>query len=328
MHINGNNVVVNASNLYVPTDTEIANYKTLFDSVWMAHGGIISAEPFSLEKITGDKKAKVSFFVRLYDVEVIGNMPITITNAEDTQTNHKIVNGGYLPGISVGNIDSGEYAKYYVDMKNVTASQATHGINVVNAVNSTLENVYVHNCYQNGLNLRASILTVKNLKIGACGATGIELTPENSAEAGLNNDQKQTITFEGTFEAEGNIHSTNTSYMNAYKIELMPGYYATVPQLIEASIYLNGLTETSKMSNVLRINAQSEKELCLATFILVGSIANSSEAVYAAYQQGGIIDATKLTGVDKEHQFISMTVYAGEGIPLGKALLYNLNYGK
>ncbi|MBR4420488.1 MAG: Ig-like domain-containing protein, partial [Clostridia bacterium] len=67
LHINGNNVVVNASNLYVPTDTEIANYKTLFNSIWMAHGGIISAEPFSLKTEYGSDKAKASFSVRIYD---------------------------------------------------------------------------------------------------------------------------------------------------------------------------------------------------------------------------------------------------------------------
>ncbi len=318
LHINGNQHAVDASNLYVPTDTEIERFRQIFGSDWFAHGGIISAEPYSLKKITGDVNSKVTFSVRIYDLEVIGNAPMSLANKEDAS---KTVWGVYLHGINVGDIDSGPNAKYYTELKNVTASAAKNAINIVGAVgNSVFENVYVHNCYQNGIQAKSSILTIKNFKIGACGATGIELVPDGSTKAGLNSDQKQTITFEGTIDAEGNIHATTTPYMIAYND-------GAVPKIISASILFNQLTDEQK-SHVIT----SDSKISLAVFILdygvMGGDSNGSQAIYAAYQQGGIIDATEIKGIDTTHQFINLKVFAGQDMPYGNALLYNLNYGK
>jgi hypothetical protein len=173
-------------------------------------------------------------------------------------------------------------------------------------------------------------MAIENLKLGQCGAVGIELQPEGSNQAGRLENENQTITFQGTMDGFGNLHSLDTSYLNTYIIPLAPGVNVTVPQLVDNSILINGLS-ANQVAHMRQENANTKKmEYCMVTFMLMGTVANESVAQYPAYQEGGIIDATALpsSGMDTTHQFIRLTIYAAQGRPIGRVLLYNVNYGK
>lgn len=323
LYVNGNKHTIDASNLRIPSSSEITAHLAA-GGKWINHGGLLSAEPYTNDgsDVVGD------FFVKIYDVTVKGNSDINYENKEKPGE----FEGGYNAGINVGNLgregsDTEEYsAKYYVDIKNVEASGFKAGFKLIRVVEGTVENAYAHNCYQNGFAFRSSIIKMKNLKLGECGAVGIELTPEGSNTAGIHANQPQTVTFEGTLDVEKNGNTMNTSYLKTYTVM---GY--TIPQIVAASLSVSGIDQSEdKLSHV----QNKDGEVCLITFIidlsLVGGVSNSSQALYPSYQEGGIIDATDLpaNGIDTEHQFIRLTAALAPGLTLGSVLLYNYNYGK
>ena len=57
---------------------------------------------------------------------------------------------------------------------------------------------------------------------------------------------------------------------------------------------------------------------------------NDSVVTYKNVDGAGIINASELTGIDTTHKFIFMDIPIAQlgGMSMGKALLYNLNYGK
>lgn len=324
VHINGNKHTINASNVRLLTEDEIDAGNKEYGKAYANHGGLLSAEPWtdaddpSIKDVTGE------FYVRMYDLTVKGNVPL---NYENATTPGKFI-GGYMAAINVGT--QSYSAKYSIDIQNVTASNARDGFKMNNVIKGTLKNAYAHDCYQNGFALKSSIMAIENLKLGQCGAVGIELQPEGSNQAGRLENELQTITFQGTIDAFGNLHSLDTSYLNTYLIPLAPGVNVTVPQLVDNSILINGLTE-NQLKHLRQENANTKKmEYCMVTFMLMGTVANESVAQYPAYQEGGIIDATALpsSGMDTTHQFIRLTIYAAQGMPIGRVLLYNVNYGK
>ncbi len=318
LHINGNNHKIDASMLRVVHDPEAEKAAVNSNSTWINHGGLISAEPWTSADDPTVKDVEGDFYVYIYDLEVIGNTDINYVNKKTPGA----FLGGYMTGINIGT--NGYSAQYYVDIKNVTSSCFKEGFKMNKVVKGTLENAYAYNCWQNGFGFRCSIITVKDLKLGPCGAVGIELQPESSDKAGVNCNQPQTVTFEGKFDVTGNTHTMDTSYLNHYKINL-GAQSVDVPTIVNASIMLSGLND-NQVAHLKNAN----QELCLITFIMMGTVANSSQALYPSYQEGGIIAAEDLptNGVDTKHQFIRLTVYAAQGVSIGSALLYNLNYGK
>ena len=72
------------------------------------------------------------------------------------------------------------------------------------AVNSTISNTRVSNCFSNGIEIDASIITLSNMNYGPCGGPGIEVTPDDCNLAGLNFDKNQQVTFDGTIETTNN----------------------------------------------------------------------------------------------------------------------------
>ena len=326
LYINGNQHVVNASRLPVISQSlqEAAIEKNMHE--WLHHGGLISTEPWTADgsDVTGE------FFAKIYDVEVKGNSGINYANAE----NPGAFVGGYMAGINVGTLGRNKNgnedysAKYHVDIKNVTSSGFKEGFKLVSVVDGTVENAYAYDCWQNGFSFRSSIIKMKNLKLGACGAVGIELMPEGSNKAGLGNNQPQTVTFEGTFDVEGNRNALNTSYLQTYNIM---GY--NIPTIVVASLQNAGIAQdATKLSH---LQDPLTGEVCMVTFIIdtsiLGDVPNVSQALYPSYQAGGIIDAADLPSdgtIDTEHQFIRLPASLAPGMPLGSVLLYNLNYGK
>ena len=326
LYINGNNHVVNASRLPVVSDSlHKAAVAANICSGWLHHGGLISAEPWMADgsDVTGE------FFAKIYDLEVKGNSGINYANAE----NPGAFIGGYMAGINIGTLgranSTEDYsAKYHVDIKNVTSSGFKEGFNLIRVVDGTVENAYAYDCWQNGFGFRSSIIKMKNLKLGPCGAVGIELKPEGSNKAGLNENQPQTVTFEGTFDVEGNRNALNTSYLQTYNIM---GY--NIPTIVVASLQNAGIAQdATKLSH---LQDPLTGEVCMVTFIIdtsiLGNVPNVSQALYPSYQAGGIIDAADLPSdgtIDTEHQFIRLPASLAPGMPLGSVLLYNLNYGK
>lgn len=320
VHINGNNHRINVSQLRLFTETEIEEQNQIHGTSYVAKGAVISAEPWTSDEevhpdVVGD------FYVKFYDLELIGN---TGVNYKNDITPGKFV-GGYMAGLNVGNI--GYSAKYEVDIENVTASAFREGFKMVSIIDGEMRKAHAYNCYQNGFAFRSSIMTIEDLKLGPCGAVGIELNPESSDTAGRNDNQPQTITFKGSLDVEGNLNALNTSYLQTYSIM---GY--TIPQIVMASLQNAGVAQDATRLSHLQ-NAQGQ--VCMVTFIidlsLAGGVSNGSQALYPSYQAGGIIDATDLPTdgtIDTEHQFIRLTAALAPGVTLGSVLLYNLNYGK
>ena len=79
-----------------------------------------------------------------------------------------------------------------------------------------------------------------------------------------------------------------------------------------------------------RTNIQNNNgEFVFVTFIfhhVQTSVFNNSVIQYKDVDGAGIINASDLTGIDTTHKYILMDVPIAEGVYLGKALLYNLNY--
>lgn len=319
LHINGNRHTVDQSHLRLYGVEDVLKYKQEKNSTWEMHGGIVSAEPWSSDP---DEKLSGDYYARIYDLEVIGNTPVSY--GEDVENYDGRFVCGYKGGIIIGS-DLHDDGDYTIDFKNVKSSMAKDGFRFYNVVGGTVENVKVDNVCQNGIYLRSSIVTIRNTTIGQCGAVGIELAPEDSSKAGEDNETNQSVTFDGIIDVTGNIQPPNTPYLKAY----MQGQ---VPAIIQGSLSFNGLNETQASHIIKKVNENdTSNSLCLVAFMLINTNTyemNFSEVSYPLYQSSGIIDATKLPKdtIDTEHQFISLTVYMGKDMPLGKALMYNLNY--
>ena len=144
-------------------------------------------------------------------------------------------------------------------------------------------------------------------------------------EPGYNFNEKQKITFAGTISTN-NFNNGSTVYMTNYVTPL-----GKVADIINGAVsaYAN-----LKESPEAKSNLQNDKgEFIFVSFIFNDLMSgaegiNDSLVNYKDIDNAGIIDASELTGVDTTHKFISMDVQiAGVG-SMGKALLYNLNYGK
>ena len=322
VYINGNNHALDASQIRILTDSEISAGNTEYGKGYASHGGLISAEPWTTEgpevnDVTGQ------FFVNIYNLDVKGAATINYENTENPGT----FTGAYQAGINVGT--HAYSATYSVDIQNVSATGFRYGMKMSNVYEGLLKDSYAYNCYQNGFMFHASIMTVENLKLGPCGAVGIELAPEYSDKAGVNKDQTQTITFKGEIDAIDNYITLNTSYLNAY--EPIPGMVTSVDSLVNTSISVNGFTDNQLAHFMEKVEIEGAdavvNKICMITFMLAGTVQNQSQAIYAD-AEGGIIDATALPteGFDTTHQFIRLTVFATQGMPLGQVLVYNLKY--
>ena len=323
LHINGNQHGIDASQLRLLTDEERKQSIEQGAESWEFLGSILGAEPWTQEgpKI---KDVEGTFTVKMYDLDVKGHTSINHEASENGA-----FRCGYGAAINVG--ASAYSAKYIIDIQNVSASSVKDGFKIESVIGGTFKNAYAYDCYQNGFKFRSSIVAVENLKLGACGAVGIELTPEASDKAGVNSNQNQEITFLGELDALGNFHTLDTTYLNAYTVDFSSFGLGkkTVADLVTTSIQVNSLTDNQLAHLSTDWTDKSKMKLCMVSFIMQGNAPNSSEAKYPAYQgTGGIIDATKLptSGEDTTHQFIQMTVYVAPGVSLGTILLYNLNY--
>lgn len=318
--LNGNDHTIDASQLRVYSLTELEEYcgTDKHTGDYMLIQSLLSVIP------THENTNGMSFSVKAYDIEVKGNCGIDY----DPKNYRNDGNVGTLGVVDKG-LDVGSRhftAHYYIDADNLTGSGFYGAFNFHGIVaNGKVSNVYAYNCYSTGIFSRSSIITFENLKFGPCGATGIELAAEMCDEAGLNNDENQTVTILGTIEASTNLNDGSTNYFNNYVVG-----GATIPYIINGNVIMY----PEHFTNHIR-NANGQFVFVSLVFMDVYTFeANTSVINYPSYQQGGIIDITALPtdGIDTTHQFIRMPVYIempGVGtVQAGTALFLNLNYGK
>ncbi len=320
--INGNRHKIDASQLRVPTaDERQAN------DTWDNPGNLLEITPYTAAQ---EMQPLATHRVELNDLTIIGNCPINY-NAESSSPF-----GVYHRGIKIGGeTNSRQPANYYLTMNNVTTEAFRTGMRLMHIVDGRVNNAKVDNCFGNGFEIGASIIELHNTTYGACGAVGIEVSPEHSDKAGVSQNQAQQITFSGetSFTFFNSIDGNKqTVYMSKYDLV---GY--SVPLIIQGAI--------THESNNLSLNQidhfidQDEEPGKIGYVIFqfhdlgTGS-PNVSQIIYPAWQQGGIINARDLPtdGVDTTHQYIELDMTLTHPllgtISGGKGYLLNLNYGK
>ena len=319
--LNGNQHSIDVSQVRVFSQSELNAYNekngTTAGPNWSS---VFSIEPWDTTGPGGNLSIENKVYeVSFSDLTVKGNAPI-----DYDPKNYGGKDEGPIGVFTVG-INVGQYqydVQYHTTAKNLTASGFAYGITINNVIDGKFDNLYAYNCYSTGIKVRSSIVEISNIKLGKCGATGIELDPTHSNKAGLDQNQISKVTFSGTIDASANLNNGQTTYFTNYDLG-----GATVPQIItlNASQYHN-----NQVSHIR--NANGEFIFVSLMFINVGTMeANYSIVDYPAYQAGGIIDISALptSGVDTEHQYISMSVTvptAMGNLSAGTAYFYNMNY--
>ena len=356
-YLNGNNHAIDASQLRRFTQAEHDKYVNDYngDAKATAHiGSLLSAEPWSWQGSSNTNVTKQNYEVKLYNVEVIGNSAIDYDPANYRAQNSDANSIGiYLSGINIG---AASYdCHYYIDSDGLVASGFTNGVSLRGIVgNGKIKNIYAYNCFANGIMVKDSIVTLENLKFGACGATGMELAPEDSNKAGLNDNEIQQVTISGKIEASY-LNGGETTYYQNYSIGGAPvpviikglanniitaakGAVAQYGQSAQVGEYL-GKQVVSHICN-------EEEKFIFVSLVFADTNSgapNYSKVIYPNYQgDNGIITVEQLmtdvitafltsggtvTYTDTTHQFIELPVVIN-GTSFGTALFYNQNYGK
>ncbi len=326
--INGNNHRIDGSQMRIFTEQEYQDYynDNNVEFYFPRLSSIFSAEAWTTDGTESDATRK-SFTVEFNNIEVVGNCPVTYDPTKyaiDPANVGTNAYGCYTVGISIGSLGYPD-AEYYVNCKNFTSSGFKVGVNLACITDGKIENIHAYDCYSTGIVVNASIVTLTNMKFGACGACGIEVGPTDCDKAGANEDEKQQVVLGGTISADANLNKGDTNYFNNYVIM---GY--TIPMIISGNTQLYS---ENQVAHIMNANGQ---------FIFVSLLmndlgtfaANNSEVSYPAYQEGGIIDISALPtdgSIDTTHQYISMPIYvtiSGQATLVGTAYFYNHNYGK
>ena len=317
IYLNGNNHSIDVSQVRVLTKSDIDNYRQGLSKNYKGWPVLYIYPDTDTDP---DNESKLTHEVNIYDINFKGNCGISF--GDGTRTGEDL-NGSdpvsaYQSAIQIGSAKS--YDRYYVDMENVTSTGFDMGVTFAHVIDGNVRNITVDNIFSNGIQVSASLITFTDLYLGRCGATGIEAGPDFSNAAGVNFDQTQKITLAGHIETT-NYNAGNTVYMMNYNT----GTAYTVAQII-GGVIANSFNTPEKLSNV----TNAKQEFVFVSFIfhaLESQTANQSVIQYKDIDGAGIIHASQITGVDYTHKYIEIDV-AIQGMNLGKAILYNLNYGK
>ena len=277
----------------------------------------------SLIKITGAENAgntQADHYVEINNLKLEGNVSVDgkvgETNFETSMIDGNGLKGSFSRGLEIGHDNA--MVSYGLKINNLEINKFSVGMRINHIIDGVVENTRINNCFSNGIESSANIITFSNMFYGACGAAGIEITPDNCATAGLNFNQNQIVKFAGDIEAN-NINSGNTTYFTLLSSSL--GVTGGIPAVIKGS--LQGYSE-EVISNVVKVTQDEE----LFNFIALifndptEQSPNTSELQYSNALQGGLIDIADITGINTTHQYIKVTIAQG----LGSALLYNWNY--
>lgn len=246
---------------------------------------------------------------------------------------------GHLRALQVGKEAD---ANYTINFKNINISGFRSGARIMHTVNSTVENIKIDNIYANGLEFGSSLITLKNLTLGKCGAVGIELVPEESNRSGINYNETQKVYFEGnikitSIENGSAFNNAGTKYMTTWQSGVVPmllqgifpGYDAVLPT---ASSHMTDADNNTVFIGLV-FNAIPDVNASVWNYVNadVHGIVTMDEIVAAANGSQDYIDTV--------HQFIIVNipvtdVVAGAlGLPsqivgasLGTIMFYNMNY--
>lgn len=288
---------------------------------------------------------QADYFVEINNLDIIGNANVDgrisdhefVMNTEQETSTSVVVNAGastkekleqrlrssFYRGIHIG--DDNTFVAYQVTMNNINVGGFTTGLRLCHAVNSSISNAFIGNCFSNGIETVASKITLTNMTYGACGVTGIEITPDMPDCAGLTFAENQTITF------AGDITMYNSSLNNGATPSMQVFEYrngASVMQILAGSmIYELGgnpydpnpsAQDMQKMSNV----SQSLTEPSFGLIALIFEEDNPSTLQYSNELDDGIVNFAGLSGANDAHQYIELPLVEH----LGRALLFNVNY--
>lgn len=230
------------------------------------------------------------------------------------------------------------YTTYEVNLDGLHLEGFSVGVRVLHAVgNSKISDTTVENCYTNGVELEASLITLEDMDYGLCGAAGVEITPDNCDKAGLLCDQNQTVTFAGSIKAR-NINDGNTRYFGLLSKQYAAalGGDISIPNIILGTLQTNGMvgssgfdpSATNIVSPVLDASGNPTGSyrfnfIALKFNDIASGTVNTSVIQYSGEFQNGLAGAADNIGqTDTEHQYIILSLVRN----LGDVILYNFNY--
>jgi len=296
----------------------------------------------------GVSQSSVGYKAEISDLTLLGN------NGYQSDEYYKEENGGkefkrQMRAIVIGQTTT--RAIMYPTVRNVKIVGFKCGMRVNHAINGLIENVTVENCYDNGLEICASIVTIKDMTYRLCGAFGIEMTPDKCKEAGKNFDEKQRITFEGNTLID-NANTGDSPYLQNYFMGMLDTIIQSNLLPYKEALENNG---AGKLFDELVGNIKSEDgyQFYALLFNNVKSINdpndlyNETEFTYGNQDDNFLIDfadiaknASTGTCKDTTHRFVTMTVYVNAQVikaltsldvaegnyPIGRVIFYNFNY--
>ena len=334
--VNGNYHKIDVSGLRVFTNEEYTEYHNrVGEKLWIPNvSGIFSAEPW-ISSGAGSNTGvdKQTYFVKLYNFEVVGNAGISFAPDGDPYNFAKGEFGGATrTGISIGQVDYD--CHYYVDAENLTVSGCSVGVNLNGIVgNGTMSNIHVYDIHQTGIMMKGSEVYIENPKFGQCGATAIELAPEEHRKAGLGDDDIQSVTIAGEIDFSANLNNFSSNYFKNYTIQGAP-----VSQIVEMNM---AAYPEQAVSHVRNGNGEfifvslifNDFDYVMQATDPNSLFYNKSYVAYPAYQNGGITDLMTIAQsgkIDTEHQFITVDIVVpitGLGnVTVGRAVFFNHNY--
>ena len=354
-HINGNNHPIDASQMRVYSESEIKEYldthsTSNLNGVMIMHS-LFSFEPWynnAAGKELSTPAANKNYTIKLYNLITKGNAPYSYdpSNYNDLKGDASIIDdgafiGAYGVGIALGGPAAKYNVHYTIDAKNLTSSGFRQALSFANVASGTVTNLYAYDCYSTGIITHHSIVKLENVRLGLCGATGIEIAPDDHDKSGFNNNQLQDITFAGTIDAKNAAHAFNSPYFANYKMggedvsKILNGNLSKYEQDPTRLPHVRNQDGNFALVSLLFHDLDGITADAMDNGQIDGTYKNASKVSYPAYQAGGIVDlATIDPGItDTTHQFIKVSIYAPIALPtgtqqleVGVALFYNWNY--
>ena len=314
LNLNGNNYTIDASQIRPLTQAEM-------EAGHLANNNAADTSAFTGSLIQFFSLGDQSHTISIKDLSIKGNTPIDY--AGEIDSNAKAI-GVPLSGICVSDLGSPN-VHYYLTIKNVKIEGFQHGLRMTKVVDGLIENVTATNCYTDGIVCRSSIVTLRNVKLSKCGATGIEFAPESSNKAGINNDQNQKVIIDGNIEALGMLSDGNTRYFSNYMVD-MGGTVGKIP----APAAINGLLGQLGLNDTQISNMRNSQNQFAIIALLFHSLegANVTEITYPADVTNSMVNALQLdpNAKDTTHKYILLPLMTSATSSMGNVLLYNLNY--
>jgi len=283
--------------------------------------------------------SQADYFVKINDLSIFGNCHVNATvgtyafDMTDTSTMMKslVIEDGapsgelrssFNRGIKIG--DDDVLVAYQVSMNNVNIGGFNRGLRICHAVNSTISNAYVGDCFVNGIESVACEMTLNNMTYGLCGAAGIEITPDRYAYAGLNFSKDQTITFAGSiFMDRSALNNGATPYFTLYSMVTHSNIVSDIKgaMIYEIQSQNAGLTEEEIYKRMLNVLTDiSEPSMGIIALIFNDGEGNNSKLEYSNEMKDGIVKLGKIQENDI-HKYVEVNLQT-----TGRALLFNLAY--